>query len=250
MKKRPQWQWFVWGKHPGLQDFVWAGSHTPLFQRFTKWVDNGFARIKTDSRLRTRHCSWRFWTKGAGDDILCGLVRNSCDTHGRSFPLLHIGTGVLPDWPNNCSMLPFAFEAVWKNFEYAASARFDTVRQLDDSLQLVQQPTPNWRAYQQRIYNTANMTGTAQCTETVQDTNCLLKIDCKLPENLPYDLQFCQRVMAAGDNHSPPAVFIGEIEERVAVALITHALTPSDFVWLWRLAPDNAPPARQQAQRG
>jgi len=247
---RKQWKWFAWGKHPGLEDFVWAGSHTQLFQRFTKWVDNGFAELNSASVLRSRHCSWRFWTKGTGDEVVCGLVRNSCDTHGRSFPLLYLGAGVLEEWPGNCSMLPFAFESIWKNFEYVSSARFDTIRQLNDSLQLIQKPAPQWREYQQRIYDTPNMSGGARCEETVDGVKCLLKIDCGNPENLPYDLHFCQRVISMGDASSPPAVFISEIDGCVAVAVISQALTPPDFVWLWSVDPNVTPPLKQLAQRG
>ena len=250
LKNQKQWKWFVWGKHPGLEDFVWAGSHTPLFQRFTKWVDNGFAGLSADSEMRSRHCSWRFWTKGTDDEVVCGLVRNSCDTHGRSFPLLYLGSGELEEWPGNCSMLPFAFEAIWKNFEYVSSARFGTIRQLNDSLQLIQQPAPKWREYQQRIYDTANMSGVSNCEETIEGVNWLLKIDCQIPENLPYDVLFCQRVMSMGEDQSPPAVFVSEIDENVAVAVIANALTPQDFVWLWSLYPNGQTPLKPAFQRG
>ncbi len=240
IRKRKEWKWFVWGKHPGMEDFVWGGSKTPLFQRFSKWVDNGFAGLQADPVLRSKHCSWRFWTKGTGRDVVCGLVRNSCDIQGRSFPLLYLGTGALEEWPGNCSMLPFAFESIWKNFEYVSSARFDAVRQLDDSLHLIQKPVPKWREYQQRIYNTPNMSGGAKCEETVDGVKCLLKIDCRIPENLPYDLHFCQRVIIMGDQPAPPSVFISEIDGWVAVAVISQALTPPDFVWLWGLGQNGA----------
>ena len=239
MKHPTQWKWFAWGKHPGVQDFVCAGTQTPLFQRFTKWVDNGFARLEAGSGLRTRHCSWRFWTKGAADQVVCGLVRNSCDTFGRSFPSLFIGSGELEDWVNNCSVLPFAFEPIWKSFEYIAAARFDAVRQLNDHLQLLRQPLPEWRKYQQRIYKTANLFKTAKSEEKVDGLKRLIQIDCEQPENLPYDLQFCNRVMTTGDDQAPLAVFIGEIEDRITVAIMKNTLSPEDFVWLWELEQNN-----------
>jgi type VI secretion system ImpM family protein len=244
MKKQTQWQWFAWGKHPGMEDFVWAGTQTKLFKRFTKWVDNGFARLNAGSRLRARHCSWRFWTKGTGQQVVCGLVRNSSDVHGRHFPLLYVGAGDLEFWAGNCSMLPFAFESVWKNFEYVASARFDTIRQLNDSLQLIPQPLPDWRTFQQRIYDTADLANTATCEESADGRKRLLKIDCRQPEHLPHDWQFCRHVMSVGDNQAPLAVFIGEIEDRVAVAIIDDTLTPADFAWLWALDSKNDQPVQ------
>lgn len=247
IKKNTRWQWCAWGKHPGMQDFVWAGTQTALFKRFTKWVDTGFARLKAGSALRSRHCSWRFWTKGTADQVVCGLVRNSSDAHGRNFPLLCIGTGDLEHWAGNCSMLPFAFEPVWKSFEYATSARLDSIAQLNESLQHIQQPMPEWRKYQQRLYGAANLSTTAEGEEVVEGQKRLMKIDCRIPENLPFDWHFCKRVMSLEDDQAPVAVFIGEIDGMVAVAILQTSLTPADFVWLWDLDKTNSQPARPDA---
>ncbi len=233
MKNSNNWMWFVWGKHPGVEDFICAGTQTPLFQRFTKWVDNGFARITKEADLRSRHCSWRFWTHGAGDDIVCGLVRNSCDSYGRSFPLLYLGTGELKDWMHNCSLLPFAFESVWKNFEYVGSARYHSVKRLNEALQLMQAPGSTWHQYRQRIFSESNLSSAARFDQDTSGRNRLFKIECKFPENLPHDLNFCNQVMPKGAQHPPKAVFIGEIGHRIAVAIVDSILTPADFRWLW-----------------
>jgi type VI secretion system ImpM family protein len=250
MKHQKQWKWFAWGKHPGMQDFVCAGTKTPLFQRFTKWVDNGFARLETGAGLRKRHCSWRFWTKGAADQVVCGVVRNSCDNFGRSFPSLFIGSGELDDWMSNCSVLPFAFEPIWKSFEYIAAARFDTIRQLNDNLQLLQPPLPQWRNYQQRIYKTSNLFKTAKSEEKVDGLKRMIQVDCKQPEHLPHQLQFCNRVTATGEDQAPLAVFIGEIEDRITVAMMNNTLLPEDFVWLWALEENSHLFEAQKASKG
>ncbi len=235
MKNHLTWKWFVWGKHPGVEDFICAGDQTPLFQRFTKWVDNGFMRIGVNSELRSRHRSWRFWTKGAEEEIVCGLVRNSCDSYGRSFPLLYLGSGELKNWATNCSLLPFAFESVWKSLEYVAAARYHSVDQLNEALQLIEPPEPIWRQYQQRIYKTPNLNTDANSDEQVDGQKHLFKIDCESPENLPHNLNFCNNVMTRGEHDAPLAVFIGEIGPRIAVAMVNTILRPSDFTWLWSL---------------
>ena len=233
MKHRNAWKWFVWGKHPGVEDFICAGAQTPLFHRFTKWVDNGFARVAREDELRSRHCSWRFWTQGGEGDIVCGLVRNSCDSYGRSFPLLYLGTGALEGWMRNCSLLPFAFEQVWKSFEYVGSARYHSVKRLNDALQLMQPPEAVWDHYRQRIFDEPNLYSAARYEEEASGTNRVFKIECKLPENLPHDLNFCNQVMPKGALEPPKAVFIGEIGPRIAVAIVNNILTPADFCWLW-----------------
>jgi type VI secretion system ImpM family protein len=236
MKTPNQWKWFVWGKHPGMSDFISAGSEEPLFQRFTKWVDNGFAQVKADNELKSRHCSWRFWTHGPADDIIvCGLVRNSCDSFGRSFPLLYLGTGELKGWACNCSLLPFAFESSWKSFEYAGAARYHSVQRLNQVLQSMQPPKPDWHQYRQRIYSRPNLYSTAGFEEEADGRNRVFTIACKLPENLPYDMNFCNQVMPENAQEPTKAVFIGEIGNRIAVAIVDDILIPTDFIWLWSL---------------
>jgi type VI secretion system ImpM family protein len=235
MKTPHQWEWFVWGKHPGMSDFISAGSHGPLFQRFTKWVDNGFAQIMTDEELKSRHCSWRFWTHGTEDGIVCGLVRNSCDSFGRSFPLLCLGTGALDGWASNCSLLPFAFESVWKNFEYAGAARYHSIQRLNQVLQSTLSPRPDWQRYHQRIFNQPNLNSTAEFEEKSEGRNRVFTVACSVPENLPHDLNFCNQIMPQNAQEPLKAVFIGEIGSRIAVAIVDDILVPADFIWLWSL---------------
>ena len=239
MKTPHQWKWFVWGKHPGMSDFISAGCQGPLFQRFTKWVDNGYTHITTDEDLKSRHCSWRFWTHGTTDDIVCGLVRNSCDSFGRSFPLLYLGTGDLKGWTHNCSLLPFAFESIWKSFEYAGAARYHNIQRLSQTLQSMQPPQPDWHQYRQRIFNQSNLYSTAGFEEEADGRRRVFTVACKLPENLPHDLNFCNQVMPPNKHQPLNAVFIGEIGNRIAVAIVDDILIPADFIWLWSLRPSD-----------
>jgi type VI secretion system ImpM family protein len=238
MENRTQWNWFVWGKHPGVSDFIFAGVQNTLFQRFTKWVDTGFSKVSAELKSNSRHCSWRFWTKGAADAVVCGLVRNSCDSYGRSFPFLCIGTGQLKEWSRNRSLLPFAFEEVWKRFEYIAAARYDTVRRLSESLQLIEPPEPQWRIYQERIHNAAHLYTQDSFEELTMGSNRLYKIDCRQPEMLPHDLCFCSAMVATSESGTPTAVFIGEVGSRIAVATMEKILQPTDFTWIWSLQPE------------
>ena len=235
MKDRIQWHWFVWGKHPGMADFVWAGTRSVLFQNFSKWVVNGFSKVDAPLKKKSRHCSWRFWSRGPSEEIVCGLVRNSCDSYGRSFPLLCLGAGKLADWPRNSSLLPFALETVWKDFEYMAAARYESIRALNDTLKLLKPPEPLWRQFQMRIYRAPNLYRQDDFDMQVMDGNRLCRVECALSENLPQDPSFCSNLVASTGNSGPIAVFIGEVGGRIAVAMIDDMLKPADFVWLWSM---------------
>lgn len=235
MKERTQWHWFVWGKHPGVADFIQAGTQTPLFQSFTKWMDTGFSKVDPQLKKKSRHRSWRFWSKGAGSAVVCGLVRNSCDCYGRSFPLLLMGTGKLADWSINHSLLPFAFESVWKHFEYLAAARHDSVKALSDALQQVKLPQPLWREFQMRIYRAVNLNCHGKIETQLHGGNRLCKIASLASEDLIQELYFCSILVATTESVAPTAVFIGESGAGVAVGMIHDTLKPSDFAWLWSI---------------
>jgi hypothetical protein len=52
------------------------------------------------------------------------------------------------------------------------------------------------------------------------------------------------------ENQSPMAIFIGEIQDNIAAAIINHALVPDDFLWLWNLNQERRIPSMQLEQRG
>ncbi len=249
MRDHLKWNWFFWGKHPGVPDFVLVGTQTALFQRYTQWVETGFAKVDECLKMKSRYCSWRFWSKGTSGEVVCGLVRNSCDSYGRSFPLLCLGSGRLADWSRNCSLLPFAFEPIWKQFEYVAAARYGTVKALKDALQLVYPPEPLWQDYQERIHQPSDDNHSRKNNYDIESVNGnrLCQIDGHVSEDLSEDLSFCSNMVAASGNGTPTAVFIGELGSRLAVAMVDDLLTPSDFVWLWSMQADEKEPAGQQA---
>jgi type VI secretion system ImpM family protein len=233
MKNTPEWKWFAWGKHPGIPDFICAGIQTPLFQRFTQWVDKGFEIVDAPLKSRSRHCSWRFWSKGAHNEVVCGVVRNSCDSYGRSFPLLFLGSGRLENWTENCTLLPLAFDSIWSHFEYVTAARYDSIGRLNEALQLIEPPAPEWQKYQQHLYKSASSYIQAAFDVKKNGENRLFTIACQSPKLLPLDLSFCNLIKPKGDANCPVAIFIGEIQRRLVIAVIEKIVHPKDFAWLW-----------------
>jgi hypothetical protein len=100
-------------------------------------------------------------------------------------------------------------------------------------MQLIEPPEPLWRPYQQRIHNASDLYAQARNKLQVHGSIRLFIVDCKVPENLPRNLSFCNNVVATGASHGPIAVFIGEICDSIAVAIVNDLLQPANFAWLW-----------------
>ncbi len=111
-KSVTNWQWDVAGKHPVAKDFFALGQRSLMAEAFTEWIRRGAdSLISTSKELLIHSCSWRFWAKTPQAGILaCGVIRNSCDSVGRPFPLLVMGTGKLEKWEDNWELLPFSCE--------------------------------------------------------------------------------------------------------------------------------------------
>ena len=95
-KTAPSWKWAAFGKHPLAGDYFFAGPDDPLFQAFSGWVDNGYKKIAASRKNAADLYSWRFCGKGlTSGTLLCGIVRDNFDRHGRPYPLSIMGAGPL-----------------------------------------------------------------------------------------------------------------------------------------------------------
>lgn len=144
--KNVQWQWHIFGKHPAAGDFFAIGPKSPMTEAFSGWMRRGAEELVLVSKeLLSRSCSWRFWAKTPDRGMLaCGVIRNSCDSARRPFPLLLMGTGRLEKWEENWDLLPFACERLWGRLEQLATKNYTSFAQLQEDMLLLRPPPSNW----------------------------------------------------------------------------------------------------------
>ena len=145
-KSVTNWQWDVAGKHPVAKDFFALGQRSLMAEAFTEWIRRGAdSLISTSKELLIHSCSWRFWAKTPQAGILaCGVIRNSCDSVGRPFPLLVMGTGKLEKWEDNWELLPFSCEGPWRQMEQLASKKYESFEVFQEDVGMLRPPQGRW----------------------------------------------------------------------------------------------------------
>ena len=133
-KSIARWHWAAMGKHPAARDFMEAGQGFPLFDALSQWMEKGYEERLRGNRATSLH-SWRFWARGGRkNSVVCGLLKDSCDTIGRLYPLLVMGTGELEEWEEHWDLLPLACENTWSQMESFSTRMYKTFQELQQDL--------------------------------------------------------------------------------------------------------------------
>jgi len=142
------WRWAAFGKHPAATDYFRLGESTPFFEGLYSWVEEGYQLLAARENSDPDFCSWRFWARDSGKEIIvCGVVRVSSDSFGRTYPLVITGAGPLKGWQENWDLLPFAGENSWCQIEYLASNLFPDLKKLEEEISTVRPPVADWRDF-------------------------------------------------------------------------------------------------------
>lgn len=232
------WRWGAFGKHPTARDYFDIGTPGPILKAFSDWIETGYQLLVSQKNISPEPCSWRFWVKsGAKDSLACGLVKESCDSVGRSYPLLIMGTGPLKDWTGHWDLLPLACEQTWSHMEFISARRFTDFRDLEEEVGIIRAPSGEWSA----------LSTAGQPHESFSDEGLLEKL-CEEAEKdrfwVPLDRMGAYDPKDAASalhrylkKHSDPpnAVFVGGVMRSGYVAVFRRALRADDFVQLWTL---------------
>ena len=139
------WNWCFYGKHPAAKDYFTIGEHATMAQAFIDWVQGGYLPLIGKKEKPGISNSWRFWSRTpVKGQLICGLVRSSCDAIGRTYPLLMIGAGPLEGWEKNWDVLPFACEKVWQQLEHISTRQHSTLERLKQGMKLLKPPDNQW----------------------------------------------------------------------------------------------------------
>ncbi len=94
----------AYGKHPAFDDYFSVNMNTPLANALSAWIENGIKSNGTADKNKVIR-SFRFWVLGIKkEELVLGIVRDSSDRLGRSYPLLIIGSTRMKNrdnqWPS------------------------------------------------------------------------------------------------------------------------------------------------------
>jgi len=244
------WGWAAYGKHPAAKDFIRIGQDMPLLKGFSEWTENGYQKATTNSSIGKSLVSWRFWSKGARKGVLvCGLIKDSSDSLGRSYPLLIMGSGPLTNWEDRWDLLPFACEKTWSEMEYVSSRRFEDFERLKATIQALRPPQPQWADFEEKRNREAGNDGKSGDYLSVRDddklerqislvsdkTEIIIDLDQKpFPDQIAA-VNCMQTLLKMHDKHAPHAMFVGGAVDRSFLALFKRPLSKDDFVKLWSM---------------
>ena len=240
-KVAPGWLWAASGKHPEASDFFRAGSAFPLMKHFSEWVDKGYRELAKGG-IRTGLLSWRFWVRGSEKEGLAiGLLKDSSDRMGRSYPFMAMGTGPLRGWEEHWDLLPFACEGAWERMESLSSRRFQDFRELERQVQMIMPPLSDWDALESgRGAAKAEPEGAAALKSGAGDLSGKREIVLRLDQDPLQDpverLGFCHSLLKGEAKIVPSALFMGGGLEDLFLAVFARPLAAEDFSRLWSLS--------------
>ena len=226
------------GKHPAFIDYIRVNSALPLANALASWVDAGMKSGMPDFKKNRGIHSFRFWTRGPHKQtLIVGIVKDSSDSLGRTYPLLITGQVFMKDMYRQWRAVFDRFGQVFRAFEEMTAARYDRFREFETALSDVRFPEAE--------NNTMN--------ETSIFSDCLAAWSLKngpddhliLP--MPVFLEKYQSHFENGLNQGrdttmtepPKAIFIGGLPEKPVIAIYQRALRTSDFSRMFGL-PQNA----------
>jgi type VI secretion system protein VasJ len=254
MRREQYWGWALCGKHPFARDFIRIGQDVPVVKSFLEWVDKGYNLLTMQRNMNNKPVSWRFWAKGAQEgELVCGLIKDSSDSLGRSYPLLIMGSGPLRDWEDRWELLPLACEKPWSEIEYLSSRKVENLENLKTSIRIIKPPRPQWSEFE-------NMEKRDGKTEEEYDFHIpssedgnldrfasllsekkeiIIDLDKKKVHNHFEAVNYLHGLIKMHNKNAPQAMFTGGTVDRSFLALFMRPLLTSDFVRLWTMTAES-----------
>lgn len=233
MRTLSPWQWSAFGKHPMATDFFRLGQGVPLLKGFSEWVEKGFQMILIKKPTTQSLHAWRFWARGVKKGhAACGVVRDSSDRVGRSFPLLIMGTGMLDGWEDHWHFMPFACERTWDQIEYLSAFVANDLKKLDQEVRRIPSPLPEWPSFETGRKE-PEISDEVSAFSSRENSEGLFELRMNPEVNpLTRAIQLLDRIRSQIEE-VPNAVFLGGTLERTFMAIFRRPLQTSDFIRLW-----------------
>lgn len=237
-----KWQWGVCGKHPVVNDYFKISNHGPAFDALENWMQKGYAQVSRRNDHDAGVSSWRFWAKGIKKkELIAGIVKDSCDTIGRPYPLLVLGNGVLKGWEQNWECLPVFFEKLWESLEYLTSRRINGLHDLKNAVTSIKSPANDQVRFNE-IKDALQLTPAALAVKNdiqssagalVKEKVAIISMDEKMGAGYSLLAGVWSMLSKTHAEDAPNAVFVGGTEKKHYVALFRRPMNTEDFIRLW-----------------
>jgi len=227
-----KWKWRMSGKHPSAKDFIILGNEVPLLEGITKWIETSYEKILSKRTNHLTYLSYRFWMKSPEKHyFICGLVKDSCDKIGRSYPMTIIGTGFMKYWEQNLDLIPFSCEKTWLQMEsvFASNA---TIEEFKESLLLIRSPLSDWKNIRLKRFRDVS---THQNFEDgiFTNRNSFVKILPATAQENSSGISESWHSFLKKKQSIPNSVFMGGGTENIMLAAYYKPLDDKDFSSLW-----------------
>ncbi|MEW6289760.1 MAG: type VI secretion system-associated protein TagF [Thermodesulfobacteriota bacterium] len=230
------WQWHLSGKHPVAKDFFAIGDKNPMAEAFAQWIRLGAEQSAAGREMLAASCSWRFWAKTGGREILvCGVIRNSCDFMGRPYPLLVMGSGLLERWEENWELLPLACEGLWSQMEQLATKNYQGFDRLKEDLHMLRPPQARWQDLRDKGAELVAGLSPGDLPDPAAGAQEALFLPLQCADHGdPFALIiYLHRVLKEKIRSVPNILFVGGPLEQPGFALFTRPLNTGDFTRMW-----------------
>ena len=213
--KNIPWQWSAAGKHPAFGDFINLNITSPVVKALSAWTERGMAS-NNQKVSNNRFFSYRFWTQGGKKhSLVCGIIKTSSDSQGRSYPLVIMGNGNLRNWEKQWKHIFQVFDPMFREFEEIAMRRFDSFKTFEERLDKItfspgEISAPKPLTFDNDEFLTPDFFNKDRYTISLDKQNILFQHDFK-----GYAL--------------PVAAFMGGSPESPMLTIYTRPLAPNDF---------------------
>jgi len=251
IRDKNAWDFAAFGKHPAAGDYLSLGAVTPLLKGFSAWMEKGYSLVEADKRPQNG-LLWRFWAKGPNGKLICGILKNSHDKHGRPFPLMIAGEGRVPDSAKDWDLIPFACERTWQILTLISSKDSNSIKNLKRVISRVKGPINQWESYREKREQvrkleilTVKPGSNSDFMNKMNNVDGLsrkeqfsLWIDVGTPEDCLIPLTKFLVLLKNRSKIEPATVFIGGNENRNRLLFLKRSLMMDDFKTLWVSHPE------------